>query len=161
MAGEAAIAPGVVMVARKLLDFLCTREFHHAAGKTAGGIGHSREAQMPSSSTTRDATHRNGFRPRLDLTLVAFAVAGAAVAAMQPLRTYAGPQEGRYALAISNGGDLRLAAGAGANGAVVEPAARVLSCRRVVSVGPLDVGARCRTATDQPAGRGQTTAAAD
>lgn len=116
---------------------------------------------MPSTATTRTPSIRMGFKPRLDLTLVAFAVAGAAVAALPPLRTSAVPQEGRYALAISNGGDLRLAGGGDAQGALPDPAARVLSCRRVVSVGPMDVGARCRAAKEQTAGRGQATAAAD
>lgn len=113
---------------------------------------------MPSTQPTREPMFRNGFKPRLDLTLVAFALAGVAVAAVLPQRI---PADGRYALAISHGDDLRLAGRAESAGTLPDPGARVLSCKRVVSVGPVDVGARCRPGELKPVAGGQTTAAAD
>ena len=102
-------------------------------------------------------TPRTGFRPRLDVTLVAFALASAAVAALLPQRS---PVDRRYALAISHGDDLRLAGSTSAAGPLADPSIRVLSCRRVVSVGPVDVGARCRP--EEPrADIADQTAAAD
>ncbi|MEQ1718924.1 MAG: hypothetical protein ABL907_23560 [Hyphomicrobium sp.] len=112
------------------------------------------------------------FKPRLDMTLVAFAIAGMAVAALQPARPPSAASGDRYALAISHGEDLKLAAtavrrtagipvgastttpsGRGAD-AALEPGTRVLACRRVISVGPLDLGARCKPADAANAGRG-------
>lgn len=101
---------------------------------------------MPSDRWTRFA------RPRLDLTLVAFAAAGAAVALLVPPRAPATAPGGAYALAISAGDDLKLAATAAAGSALDAPAhARVLACRRVMSVGPVDIGARCKPSA-APAG---------
>lgn len=120
------------------------------------------------------------FRPRLDVTLLAFALAGIAVAALLPQRAPPADSGGRYALAISHGDDLKLAATAGratASVLAIAPAnaisdatpdlgARVLACRRVISVGPLDVGARCKSAEraatgSAPAGMAQASAATD
>lgn len=103
-------------------------------------------------------TPKSAFKPRLDLTLVAFALAGVAIAALLPART---PSDGRYALAISNGHELRLAGRSKTSGTPPDAGARLLSCRRVVSVGPVDVGARCRPGEPKPSAIGQTTAAAD
>lgn len=108
---------------------------------------------MPGPAPTRAA-----FKPRLDLTLVAFAVAGAAIAALLPARM---PTDGRYTLAISHGQDLRLAGRNETAGAPPDAGARVLSCRRVVSVGPVDVGTRCRPGEPKPTATGHATAAAD
>ncbi len=114
------------------------------------------------------------------MTLLAFALAGIAVAALLPQRSPPADSGGRYALAISHGDDLKLAATAGraaANVMAIAPedatadatpdlGARVLACRRVISVGPLDVGARCKSsdpaaARSAPAGMAQASAAAD
>lgn len=108
---------------------------------------------MPSTQTIRA-----GFKPRLDMTLVAFALAGAAVAALMPQKAQL---EGRYALAIAHGEDLRLASGAGAAGWPPDAGARVLSCKRVISVGLVDVGARCQPGETKTPPLGQATAAAD
>lgn len=116
---------------------------------------------MPSTGNTSAKPASAGFRPRLDLTLVAFAAAGAAIAAWAPIGQRDGAPSGRYAIAISNGDELRLAAGRREAAQPADPGARVLSCRRVVSLGPLDVGARCRTADEHADGHRQTAAAAD
>lgn len=117
------------------------------------------------------------FRPRLDMTLLAFALAGIAVAALLPQRAPPADSGGRYALAISHGDDLKLAATAGRAAASVRAiapedatadlGARVLACRRVISVGPLDVGARCKSSDPVAASQSrspsltQASAAAD
>jgi hypothetical protein len=86
-------------------------------------------------------------RPRLDLSLLTFALAGLAAALLMPVRDPVATQPGRYALAIAHGDDLKLAAKSAIAIAIEAPAtARVLSCRNVVSVGPLDIGSRCRDA---------------
>ena len=113
---------------------------------------------MSSTETPRAASTTAGFKLRLDVTLVAFAIAGAAVAMLLPQRA---PIDGRYALAISHGQDLRLAGRANTADTQPDPSARVLSCRRVVSVGPVDFGARCRPGDGKPAANGQATASAD
>lgn len=106
----------------------------------------------------RNSMIRAVIKPRLDLTLLAFALIGATVAALSPQR----PQsEGRYALAIAHCEDLRLASGTDINGSPPEAGARVLSCKRVVSVGAVGVGTRCQPGEAKPAPLGQATAAAD
>lgn len=89
--------------------------------------------------------------PRLDLTLVAFAAAGIAVATLMPPRADLMAEKGSagasnvksYAIAISAGDAMTLAAGSATVGAA-EPGGRVLACRHVLSFGPLDIGQRCK-----------------
>lgn len=96
-------------------------------------------------------------RPRLDLTLLGFALAGLAVALLLPRPDNASGSQSSYALAITAGDRLRLeetdrptaqtAVTHGSRlplaGSAVEPVARVLACRNVLSVGAIDIGAGC------------------
>lgn len=87
------------------------------------------------------------------MTLLAFAGAGLAVALLLPSRTPPQTASPSYALAISSGIDLRLAGRHAAAGTTsVAPGARVLACRRVVSLGALDIGARCRQGASNATG---------
>lgn len=106
----------------------------------------------------RTTMNRAVVKPRLDVTLLAFALIGAALATLLPQRPHL---EGRYALAIAHGEDLRLASGTTVSGTPPEAGARVLSCKRVVSVGSVGVGARCQPGEAKPAPLGLATAAAD
>lgn len=96
-------------------------------------------------------------RPRLDLTLLSFALAGLAVALLLPPSNDTSGSPGSYALAITAGDHLRLEetsllpTGTPAQGSrqpltgtTVAPVARVLACRNVLSVGAVEIGAGCK-----------------
>lgn len=87
------------------------------------------------------------FRPRLDLTLFVFAAAGLGIALLLPADATQEPHRGSYALAIATGSDLRLARGRIAtDDTSLDGKTRVLACKSVMSLGSLDIGARCRPA---------------
>lgn len=103
-------------------------------------------------------------RPRLDFSLLLFALTGLGIALLVPEGPRGTPaRPGSYAIAISTGDELRLATRGGgtADSAMQDlgtatappPAQRVLACSNVMSLGALDIGARCSS------GRGRTAAA--
>lgn len=102
-------------------------------------------------------------RPRLDFSLLLFALTGLGIALLVPEGPRGTPaRPGSYAIAISTGDELRLATRGGGTadsamqdlGTAAAPAQRVLACSNVMSLGALDIGARCSS------GRGRTAAAA-
>lgn len=86
------------------------------------------------------------LRFRLDLTLATFAVMGSVIAILLPDRAPAADAPVSYAIAISTGSDLKLADPT-SSVAPSAQAGRVLACRRMVSVGSLEIGTRCKPTT--------------
>lgn len=105
---------------------------------------------------TRRLAARLPELPRLDFTLLVFALTGLGLALLVPQGPSGKPaRPGSYAIAITSGDDLKLSARS-ATSAVQEldsPASqRVLACSNVMSVGGLDIGARCTSGARSGAG---------
>ncbi len=85
---------------------------------------------------------------RLDVMLVAFAAAGGLATLLLPEPAPAARGRQVYTLAIATGDDLRLARSS-AVGESDFTARRALACRRILSMGPVDVGTSCRPASNR------------
>ncbi|PPD28023.1 MAG: hypothetical protein CTY20_11790 [Hyphomicrobium sp.] len=84
--------------------------------------------------------------PRLDVTLVAFAMAGLVVGTLAPRGEVAADvadSAKSYAIAIASGDAMTLATDH-ATAASGDAGSRVLACRHVFSVGFIDIGQRCK-----------------
>lgn len=82
--------------------------------------------------------------PRLDVTLVAFAMAGLVVGTLAPrgeVAANAADSAKSYAIAIASGDAMTLATDRATSG---DAGSRVLACRHVFSVGFIDIGQRCK-----------------
>ncbi len=84
--------------------------------------------------------------PRIDVTLVAFAMAGIAVGTLAPrgdVAANAADSTKSYAIAIASGDAMTLATDR-ATATSGDAGSRVLACRHVFSVGFIDIGQRCK-----------------